>query len=61
MANTIAEFIIRDWLEQRFQPGALKVQMEGDTARVQDRNGEEAVVVYDRITKQVYMEGCDHD
>lgn len=55
MAKTIAEFVIKRWIDTNFFPGSVKVLIEGDTATITDKNGDTAVLIYNKETNEVYM------
>ena len=55
MAKTIAEFVIRRWIDTNFFPGSVKVLIEGNTAKITDKNGDTAVIIYNKETNEVYM------
>lgn len=55
MARTISEYIIMRWIEANFQPGSLKVQVEGNSAKIIDKDGDTAVLICDKDTREVYM------
>lgn len=51
----MAEFVIRRWIDTNFYPGSVKVLVEGNTAKITDKNGDTAVLIYDKDTNEVYM------
>lgn len=55
MAKTISEYIIRRWIDTNFQPGSVKLVMDGNVAKITDKNGDTAVLICDKDTKEVYM------
>ena len=56
-ARTIAEYAIRRWLlNQGFAMEFFKLSMDGDKGYLEDRNGDMLVLVYDGLTKSVYVD-----
>nr|WP_302596123.1 hypothetical protein [uncultured Acetatifactor sp.] len=55
-ATTIAEYAIRRWLlNQGFAMEHFKLSMDGDKGYLEDRNGDMLTLVYDGLTKSVYI------
>lgn len=43
--ETIQQYTILRWIDERFEPGSLKIVfLNRDTAKITDRNGETAVI-----------------
>ena len=56
-AKSIAEYAIRRWLlNQGFAMEYFKLSINGDKGYLEDRDGEMLTLVYDGLTKSVYIE-----
>ena len=56
-AKTIAEFAIRQWMqEHNFVMGCFTLSMNGNEGVITDEANETLTVVYDPGTKQVYAD-----
>lgn len=56
-AKSIAEYAIRRWLlNQGFALEYFKLSIDGDKGYLEDRDGEMLTLVYDGLTKSVYIE-----
>lgn len=57
-AKTIAEYEMLRWAAaQGFVMEHFTLTVSGDTGRLEDRYGDSIVLVYDRETKTVHIEG----
>lgn len=55
-AKTIAEYVIRRWLqEEGFNMSYFKLTMAGNEAVIRDESGESLLLVYDPRSKTVYI------
>ncbi len=55
--RTIAEFAIRTWMEANgFVMDFFNVKMDGNTALITDRTGDNMKVSYDPVTKSVEIQ-----
>ena len=56
-AKTIAEYTIRRWLQtQGFVMDYFNLTMNGNEGILKDRNGDTMTLVYDKVSKTVYIE-----
>ena len=53
-ANTIAEYAIRKWLEERFAMECFSLEFNGNEATLVDRNNDMLHLVYDHDRRLVY-------
>ncbi len=57
-AKTIAEYVMLRWaIAQGFVMENFTLTVSGDTGKLEDRDGDSIVLVYDRETKTVHVEG----
>lgn len=55
-ARSIAEYAIRKWLQtQAFEMNFFKLEMAGNEAELKDTNGDSITLVYDNVSKTVYV------
>lgn len=55
-AKTIAEYAIRKWLQdENFVMNEFQFVMNGNEAKLIDRNKDELILVYDSNSKTVYV------
>jgi hypothetical protein len=56
-AKTIAEYTIRRWLQtQGFVMDYFDLNINGNKGILKDRNGDTMTLVYDNVSKTVYVE-----
>ena len=56
-AKTIAEYTIRRWLQtQGFVMDYFDLNINGNKGILKDRNGDTMTLVYDNVSKTVYIE-----
>lgn len=56
-AKTIAEYTVRRWLQtQGFVMDYFDLTMNGNEGILKDRNGDTMTLVYDNVSKTVYIE-----
>lgn len=51
--STIAEAMIRRWVDGNFRTGSVKIYMNGRSAKVVDKNGDSLYLVYDPEQREV--------
>lgn len=57
-AKTIAEYAMKRWaVEQGFVMEHFTLTVSGNNGKLEDRHGDSIMLVYDRETKTVHVEG----
>lgn len=57
-ARTIAEYAIRRWMEEQgFVMEYFTLVMDGNEGKLEDRQGDSLILVYDGVTRSVHVKG----
>lgn len=57
-ARTIAEYAIRRWMEEQgFVMEYFTLVMDGNEGKLEDRQGDSLILVYDGATRSVHVKG----